>query len=182
MYLNTAIDITLHNYSNHRGVGLRFWLLTKFTEGHFLSSIGSFHHLDSNMKIKGSIFRFHPSWSPFFGPGNQRFIHQCSRSTQPVLYVGLPICCPLFVNNVQLKGASVEQEVYKAGNFVWKCLAKYKFETVQQIIEFKLLCWCGKENAILYLKYKVFIWSFKTLWISCFKSYLWKFLVKYKTI
>ena len=78
----------------------------------------SFHHLDSNVKIKGSIFRFHPSRSPFFGPENQRFIYQCSRSIQPVFYVGLPICCPLFVNNFQLKGASVDQVVFNAGNFV----------------------------------------------------------------
>ena len=118
MYLNTAIDITLHNYSNHRGVGLRFWLLTKFTEGHFLSSIGSFHHLDSNMKIKGSIFRFHPPGSSFFGPEKRRFIHQFLRSIQPELQVSLPICRPLLINNFQLKKHQLTR--------CWKFVLRYQ--------------------------------------------------------
>ena len=41
---------------------------------------------------------------------------------------------------------------YSSGNFLWQFVAKYKFEKVQQIIELKLLYWCGKKcNNITYI-------------------------------
>ena len=58
-YLNTAIDITLHNNCYHRGVRLCFSLLTRVLSEDFVISL-PFHHLDSDVKIEGSIFRFHP--------------------------------------------------------------------------------------------------------------------------
>ena len=44
---------------------------------------------------------------------------------------------------------------YSSGNFLWQFVAKYKFETVQQIIELNYFIGVVKNAIILYLKYKV---------------------------